>query len=105
LRRARRRLDRRARRRHREARPDGRDVFGSRPQPAAAPEMRLRRPGPAQSRKGLSDPAPLRRARPRARARWQAGFSRYSAVLGGKPEFPEARMADIAMGATANVEG
>ena len=36
---------------------------------AAAPQMRLRRQGPAQSRQGVSDPAPLRRARPHARAR------------------------------------
>src|SRR2546430_4202274 len=43
-------LDRRARRRHREARPDGRDVLRDRSEPAAAAEMRLRRAGPAQPR-------------------------------------------------------
>ena len=52
-----------------------------RSQPAAAAEMRVRRAGPAQSRKGVSDPAPLRRTRPRACAWRQAGVSRPSAVL------------------------
>ena len=37
--------------------------------------------GPAQSRQGVSDAAPLRRARPHARARRQGGVSGYSAVL------------------------
>ena len=55
-----------------------------RPQPAAAAEMRLRRPGPAQSRQGVSDPAPLRRTRPRACARRQAGVSGHSAVLAAR---------------------
>ena len=43
---------------------------------AAAAEMRLRRAGPAQSRQGVSDAAPLRRTRPRACAWRQAGVSR-----------------------------
>ena len=41
--------------------------------------------GPAQSRKGVSDAAPLRRTRPHARARRQAGVSGYSAVLSMDP--------------------
>jgi glycolate oxidase len=41
------------------------------PQPAAAAEMRVRRPGPAQSRQGVSDAASLRRAWPRACPRRQ----------------------------------
>jgi glycolate oxidase len=57
-------------------------VQRDRPQPAAAPEMRLRRAGPAQPRQGVSDPAPLRRTRPRPRPRRQAGVSGYPAVLG-----------------------
>ncbi len=43
-----------------------------RSRPAAAAQMRLRRQGPAQSRQGVSDAAPLRRARPHACA-WPAG--------------------------------
>src|SRR5258708_31064847 len=43
--------------------------------------MRLRRAGAAQSWKSVSDPAPLRRARPHARPRRQVGFSRPAAVL------------------------
>ena len=76
LRRTRRRADRRTRRRHREARSDAGDVQRDRSQPAAAAEMRVRRAGPAQSRQGVSDPAPLRRARPRACPWRQAGVSR-----------------------------
>ncbi len=60
--------------RRRKARPDAGDVQRGRSQPAAAAEMRLRRAGAAQSRQGVSDPAPLRRAWPRARARRQARF-------------------------------
>ena len=52
-----------------------------RPQPAAAAEMRVRRAGPAQSGKGVSDAASLRRTRPRACARRQAGVSRPSEIL------------------------
>ena len=52
-----------------------------RSQPAAAAEMRLRRAGPAQSRQGVSDAAPLRRTRPRACAWRQAGVSGYSEIL------------------------
>ena len=59
-------LDRRARRRRGEARPDGFDVLGNRSQPAAARQMRLRRQGPAQSRQGVPDAAPLRRTGPHA---------------------------------------
>ena len=81
LRRARRRADRRARRRRREARPDGGDVHRDRSQPAAAAEMRVRRGGAAQSRQGVSDPASLRRTRPRACAWRQARIPRHSAVL------------------------
>src|ERR1043165_5877224 len=44
--------------------------------------MRLRRQRPAQPRKGVSDPAPLRRARPHARACRMRGVSGHSAVLG-----------------------
>src|SRR5687768_6259598 len=43
--------------------------------------MRVRCQGPAQSRQGVSDPAPLRRTRPHARARRPRGVSGYSAVL------------------------
>src|SRR6266540_3987798 len=43
--------------------------------------MRLRRQRPAQSRQGVSDAAPLRRARPHARARRQGGVPGYSEVL------------------------
>src|SRR5260370_2755029 len=43
--------------------------------------MRLRRAGGAHSWKSVSDPAPLRRARPHARPRRQVGFSRPAAVL------------------------
>ena len=81
LRRGRRRAHRRARRRRREARPDAGDVLRDRPQPAAAAEMRLRRAGPAQPRQGVSEAAPLRRARPPARARRQGAVPGYSAVL------------------------
>ena len=52
-----------------------------RSQPAAAAEMRVRRAGAAQSRQGVSDAAPLRRTRPHACARRQAGVSRFAAVL------------------------
>ena len=53
-----------------------------RSQPAAAAQMRLRRQGPAQSRQGVSDAAPLRRARPHACPR-RAGcaFPGHSAIL------------------------
>ena len=44
--------------------------------------------GPAQSRQGVSDAAPLRRARPHARARRQGGVPGHSAVL-------RARMTDM----------
>ena len=44
-------------------------------------QMRLRRRGPAQSRQGVPDAAPLRRARPHACARRQAAVSRSAAVL------------------------
>ncbi len=58
------------------------DVQRDRSQPAAAAEMRVRRAGPAQSRQGVSDPAPLRRTWPRACAWRQAGISGIAAVLG-----------------------
>ena len=74
-------LDRRARRRHREARPDAGDVFGDRPQSAAAAEMRVRRAGAAQSRQGVSDAASLCRTRPHACACRQAGVSGHSEIL------------------------
>ena len=48
---------------------------------AAARQMRLRRQGPAQSRQGVSDAAPLRRARPHARLRRQAAVPGHSEVL------------------------
>ena len=81
VRRGRRRAHRRARRRRRKARPDAGDVFRDRSQPAAARQMRLRRQEPAQSRQSIPDLAPLRRARPHARACRAGGVSRYSAVL------------------------
>ena len=81
LRRGRRRADRRAWRRRREARPDAGDVHRDRSEPAAAAQMRLRRAGPAQPRQGVSDPAPLRRAGPAARACGQVAVPGYSAVL------------------------
>src|SRR3954453_18977863 len=43
--------------------------------------MRFRPPGPAQSRQGLSDPAPLRRTRTRTCAWRQIGIPRYSQIL------------------------
>ena len=68
MRAGRRRADRRARRRRREARPDAGDVQQGRPRAAGAGEVRLRPKAPAQSRKDVSRAAPLRRARPHARA-------------------------------------
>ena len=56
-----------------------------RSQPAAAAQMRLRRQGPAQSRQGVPDAAPLRRARPHARACRARRISRSSAVLTSSP--------------------
>ena len=79
-----RRADRRARRRHREARPDGRAVHRDRSRPADAREMRLRSRPPAQSRQGLPPAPPLRRARPRGRASQQAAVPRHSAILKAK---------------------
>src|SRR4029077_6738398 len=76
-----RRADRGARGRDREARSDADDVLGHRSGPAATPQMRVRRPRPAQSRQGVSGPAPLRRARPHACAGRQAAVSGPSAVL------------------------
>ena len=61
-----RRAHRRAWGRHRKARPHAGHVFGGRPGAAAAPQMRLRRPRPAQSREGVSDAPCLRRAGPHA---------------------------------------
>ena len=81
VRRSRRRSHRRAWCRHREARPDAGDVFRNRPQPAAAAEMRLRPAGFAESRKGLSAIASLRRARAHACAGGQGGVSGYSEIL------------------------
>ena len=49
-----------------------------RPQPAAAAQMRLRRAGPAQSRQGVSEAAPLRRTGPAARPCRQGAVSGYS---------------------------
>ena len=57
------------------------DVLRDRSQPAAAAQMRLRRAGPAQSRQGVPEVAPLRRARPPARACRQAAVPGHSAVL------------------------
>src|SRR6266851_3897666 len=76
-----RRADRRARRRHREARPDGRAIHRDRSRPADAREMRLRSRPPAQSWQGLPPAPPLRRARPGGRASQQAAIPRHSAVL------------------------
>ena len=59
----------------------GGDVFRDRPQPAAAPEMRLRRARAAQSGKGVSDAAPLRRTRPHACAWRQARVSGFAEIL------------------------
>src|SRR5262245_1828840 len=81
MRRGRRRADRRARRRRGEARPDADDVFGARPQSAAAREVRIRRQGPAQPRKDVPATAPLRRARPLACPCWAAAIPRYPEVL------------------------
>ena len=58
-----------------------RNVQRDRSQPAAAAEMRLRRAGAAQSGKSVSDPAPLRRTRPGACPRRQAGVSGFAEVL------------------------
>src|SRR5690349_7922647 len=60
--------------------------------------MRLRRARPAQSRKGVSDPAPLRRARPHACPCGQAGVSGYSKVLSDGHVSPGGGMADISIG-------
>ena len=46
-----------------------------------AGQMRLRRPGPAQSRQGVPDAAPLRRAWPHACARRAIALRRYSEIL------------------------
>jgi glycolate oxidase len=81
LRRSRRRADRRAWRRGREARSHAGHVFRERSQSAAAREMRVRRQGPPQSRQSLPDAAPLRRTRPHARACRQAAVSRHPALL------------------------
>ncbi len=81
LRRTRRRVDWRTRRRRRETRSDAGDVQRDRSQPAATAEMRVRCARLAQSRQGVSDPASLRRAWPRACPWRQARFSRTSAVL------------------------
>src|SRR6266851_5711654 len=81
LRRTRRCPHRRTWRRHREARPDAGDVQRDRSQPAAAAEMRVRRARIAQSRQGVSNPASLRRTRPRARPRRQARLSGAATVL------------------------
>jgi len=43
--------------------------------------MRFRRSRPAQSGQGVSDPAPLRRARPHACSRGPDRVPRHSAVL------------------------
>ena len=75
-------LDRRARRRRREARPDAGDVQRGRPQPAAARQMRLRPDPDPQPRQGLPAAPPLRRARPHARPPRPAAVSRPAAVLG-----------------------
>ena len=74
-------LDRRARRRRREARPDAAYVFRNRSQRPAARQMRLRRQGPAQSRQGVPGAAQLRRIGPHAYFRRQAAVPRYSEVL------------------------
>src|SRR5215208_2674556 len=79
--RGRRRAHGRARRWCREARPDAGDVQRRRSQPAATPQMRVRRKGSAQSGESISHAAPLRRARPPARACGQGGVCEYSAVL------------------------
>ena len=81
LRRTRRRAHRRTWRRRRKARPDAGDVQRDRSQPAAAAEMRVRRPGTAQSRQGISDAASLRRARPHPCPRRQARLPGPAAVL------------------------
>ena len=77
----RRRPDRRARGRGREARPDGRDVRRDRPGAPATPQMRLRPGRAAQPRQGVSDLASLRRTGPAARPSRAAAAPRSAAVL------------------------
>ena len=64
-----------------------------RSRPAAAAQMRLRRQGPAQSRQGVSDAAPLRRARPHACA---AAASCRSRTFRGSDLAPPRRRSSMA---------
>src|SRR5262249_35669964 len=73
----------------REARPDAGNVLGSRPRPAAAPQMRLRRKGAAQSGESVSDAAPLRGTGPHARACRQGGVPGYPPVLTFRTDYHE----------------
>src|SRR5690606_13675471 len=81
LRRRRRRTDRRARRRSREARPDDVSVRRCRPRDPTPREACVRSKPQVQPGKGVSDVAPLRRARTRARARGQGALPGSAAVL------------------------
>src|SRR5215212_9813400 len=81
MREARRGADGGARGRGREARSHAGNVFRDRPRPAAAGEMRLRPGRLAQSRKGVSDAAPLCGARTHARAPGKGAVSRVAAIL------------------------
>ena len=73
--------DRRARGGGGEARPDAGDVHGDRSGAPAAGEVRLRPRSAAQPRQGVPGAAPLRRARPHARARRPDRLPRPAAVL------------------------
>ena len=75
-------------------------------EPAAAAQMRLRRAGPAQSRQGVSQAAPLRRAWPPACACGQAAVSGHSAILnvqfrGTHDAGPDCRVGKISAGVAA----
>ena len=73
--------DRRAWGRRGEARSDARDVQRDRPGAADAPEMCLRRPGPAEPGQGLPPAASLRRDGAPAYQRRKAAASRTAALL------------------------
>ena len=81
LRQGRRRADRRAWRRRREARSDARDVQPDRPRPADAGQMRLRPEPPFEPRQGVPAASPLRRTRPHAHLRRQAAVPQHPEVL------------------------
>jgi FAD/FMN-containing dehydrogenase len=83
-------LDRRARRRGREARPHGRDVHRGRSEPAATGQVRLRSQFAAEPGQDVPEPSSLRRAGPHARPPRRAEIPGPAKVLSG-PRLPEER--------------